>query len=156
VSSSGHKALYLCTHRITIILHITPYSSVYSPSPCLYTCVYIVPVARRPLFPAPVSRQGYAVGLDRGNRGKGNSVNNTIHTVALGNSTDSWVSASFGTSRLGRFDYARIYTLIRSQQSFTWSIIDWPIPPCHQATSSCMRKLRYLSIFMPTSNVSES
>jgi hypothetical protein len=82
VSGFGRKALYLCTHRITSFLRITPSSSVYSPSLCLHTCVYVVPVTR-PLFPAPVSRQGYAVGLDRGNRGKGNSVNNTIHTVVL-------------------------------------------------------------------------
>ena len=64
MSGSGRKALYLCTHRITSILRITPYSSVYSLSPCLHTCVCVVPVAR-PLFPVPVSRQGYAVGPDR-------------------------------------------------------------------------------------------
>ena len=88
MSSSGRKALYLCTYRITSILRITPYSSVYSLSQCLHTCVCVVPVAR-PLFPIPVSRQGYAVGPDRGNRGKGNSVNNTIHTVMVMFSTIS-------------------------------------------------------------------
>ena len=82
MSGSGRKALYLCTHSITSILCITPYFSVHSMSPCLHTCICVVPVAE-PLFPVPVPRQGYAVGPDRGNRGKGNSVNNTIHTIIM-------------------------------------------------------------------------
>ena len=93
MSGSGRKALYLCTHSITSILRITPYSSVHSMSPCLHTCICVVPVAQplfpvsRPLFPVPVSRQGYAVGPDRGNRSKGNSVNNTIHTDTIYDTT---------------------------------------------------------------------
>ena len=80
MSGSGRKALYLCTHSITSILRITPYFSVHSMSQCLHTCICVVLIAQ-PLFPVPVSRQEYAVGPDRGNRAKGNSVNNTIHTL---------------------------------------------------------------------------
>ena len=72
-----------------------------------------------------------------------------MRSVASGNSTGSWVSVLSGTDRQRRFVYARIHTLIRSLQSFTWSITDWPIPPCHQATSSRTKKLRHLSRYMP-------
>jgi hypothetical protein len=71
-----------------------------------------------------------------------------MRSVASGNSTGSWVSISSGTGRLRRFGYARIHTLIRSLQSVTWSITDWPIPPCHQVTSSCTKKLRHLSRYI--------